>query len=190
MVSGQQGDNPAILTEADGAIGRRVISNPRRRNALNLDMWRAIPPAIQELDQRPETRLIIITGAGESFASGADISEFEETRMGAGSARATEILATARRVEASEALSMGLVNRVVEAPRLDEEITELSGLVARNAPLAIRAGKQAVRAILTGEFGARRGELDAAVNDCFDSADYAEGCAAFLEKRVPDFQGK
>lgn len=70
----------SIRTEIDGAIGRLIIDNPSRRNALTLAMWQEIPDAIARLDTAAQVRAIVVTGAGiQSFSAGADISEFERS---------------------------------------------------------------------------------------------------------------
>lgn len=56
------------------------ICNPARRNAVSLDMWQALAQAIEAADSDPATRLITLRGHAGTFVSGADISEFEETR--------------------------------------------------------------------------------------------------------------
>jgi enoyl-CoA hydratase len=67
--------------ESDGVIGRMVFDNTARRNAINADMWRAIPQAMSQFDDDPDIRCIILRGEGETaFAAGADISEFEKNR--------------------------------------------------------------------------------------------------------------
>lgn len=70
-----------IRTEKDGAIGWIVLDNPERLNAINADMWRALPGAVAQLDADPEVRVVILRGEGEkAFAVGMDISEFEKSR--------------------------------------------------------------------------------------------------------------
>ena len=61
-----------------------------------------------------------------------------------GPARAKEILFTARRIPADEALRMGLVNQVVAAGDLDMKVRELASTIAGNAPLSIIAAKRAI----------------------------------------------
>ena len=76
-----------ILTERSGQIGRIIINNEAKRNAMSLDMWEAIPAAVAALDTDDAVRVIVITGAGEkAFVSGADISEFETARKDTASA--------------------------------------------------------------------------------------------------------
>jgi enoyl-CoA hydratase/carnithine racemase len=72
-----------VVVERDGAIGWVIFDHPERRNAISVEMWTAIPPAIAELDADPAIRVLVLRGAGEvAFVSGADISEFEQTRTG------------------------------------------------------------------------------------------------------------
>jgi enoyl-CoA hydratase/carnithine racemase len=72
-----------IRVEKQGRIGWLVFDHPERRNAISVDMWRAIPQAVQELAGDDELRVVVLRGAGETaFVSGADISEFESRRTG------------------------------------------------------------------------------------------------------------
>ena len=64
--------------------GWLIFDHEERRNAISVDMWAAIPDLASELDANSDVRVVVIRGSGErSFASGADISEFERTRVGA-----------------------------------------------------------------------------------------------------------
>ena len=73
-----------VHVEKQGAVGRIVFDHPERRNAITAEMWREIPRAAAELDGDPEIRVVVLRGVGEiAFVSGADISEFEQTRTGA-----------------------------------------------------------------------------------------------------------
>jgi enoyl-CoA hydratase/carnithine racemase len=72
-----------ILTEKDGAIGWLVFDHPERRNAVSIEMWRQLPPALADLESDDAIRVIVMRGAGDvAFVAGADISEFEQSRTG------------------------------------------------------------------------------------------------------------
>jgi len=67
-----------LILRSEGPIGRLVLNNPQRLNALSFDMWEGIPGALEELVRNPAHRAIVLSGAGEkAFAAGADISQFE-----------------------------------------------------------------------------------------------------------------
>lgn len=107
----------------------------------------------------------------------------------AGADAARELIFTGRRIGADEARALGLVNRVVEADGLDEEVADLAAQIAANAPLTIGCAKAAIEAAMEGSGEARRGEIERLARACYESDDYREGRAAFLEKRRPVFRG-
>lgn len=70
-----------LLIKKEGAIGRIVISNPKKLNAMTLAMWQEIPKVLKQLDEDSAVRVIVIMGDGDkSFISGADISQFDGLR--------------------------------------------------------------------------------------------------------------
>ncbi len=65
-----------LIDRPEPGIARLTLSQPARRNALNAAMWAAIPKILTELAEDTTLRALILTGDGEHFAAGADISEF------------------------------------------------------------------------------------------------------------------
>jgi enoyl-CoA hydratase len=199
----------------DGGIARVVFDNQDRRNALTLEMQRAVTRALTELAEDPDVCVVVVSGAGsKAFVSGADVVEYEQSRATAatraayddvldafwaawdafekptiamirgfcigggllvalkahirvasddcqfaaaaaalgvglvtwgvdavlttvGPAYASELLFSARRVSAAEALGMGLVNRVVPDLELEATALELAAQVVAAARAAI-----------------------------------------------------
>ncbi len=245
-----------------------ILDNPDRLNAISAEMWEGLTDATVRISGHDDIRAVVIRGAGErAFASGADISQFGESRADASAntaydsatRRATEALAglpmpvvasihgyciggglavaltadlriashdaafaipaarlglgyaargiavlldlvgpsatkeiffTARRFDARRALDMGLVNRVVERHDLDRAVDEMVDQICSNAPLTLRAVKAAVSELLIEPPDRDLDRVDTLVRECFGSEDYAEGVAAFLEKRRPEFRGR
>jgi enoyl-CoA hydratase/carnithine racemase len=107
-----------------------------------------------------------------------------------GPAATAEILFSAGRFTAEQALRMGLVNRVVPAGSLRDEVLDLAGSIGRNAPLTVAAAKAAIRAVSQPDGRRDLARVEAMVEACFRSADYLEGQRAFAEKRPPAFTGR
>ena len=57
-----------------------TFNRPKTKNAMSLGMWKAIPGILGALERDPNVRSVILTGAGEDFSAGADISEFGKVR--------------------------------------------------------------------------------------------------------------
>ena len=73
-----------IIAEKQGSIGWLTFNNPARRNAVSIDMWEAIPKALDRFEQDPEVRVIVLKGEGDkAFVSGADVSQYEKQRSSA-----------------------------------------------------------------------------------------------------------
>ncbi len=103
---------------------------------------------------------------------------------------AKDILFSARRLDAAEALSVGLISRVVPPGELAAAVQDYAATLAEKAPLSIRASKAIVNELTKPEAAQDAGVIAGWVKTCFDSADYAEGRKAFTEKRKPVFTGR
>src|SRR3990172_4187023 len=108
--------------------------------------------------------------------------------VGAGKAR--ELIYTAARFDAQEALKIGLVQAVLPADKLMAGARELAAKIVANAPLAVAYCKAAIDRGLQEDFDrAQAQEIDAA-SILFSTEDKREGLTAFVEKRKPTYKGR
>ena len=77
-----------LVVTAGGTVATLAFNRPAKRNAITLEMWKALPEVLHDLASDPELRVLVVRGAGdEAFASGADISQFQQVRSDVASAR-------------------------------------------------------------------------------------------------------
>ena len=77
-----------LLVERRDGIATLTLNRPQSHNAINMGMYTALPDLVAGLDKDPDVKVVVVRGAGEkSFASGADITEFERERGSAAAAR-------------------------------------------------------------------------------------------------------
>ncbi len=128
----------------------------------------------------PETALSIIPGAGGTQRLARLI----------GKGWAVEMILTGRFMPADEALTAGLVTKVVSQEELMDAVRETAGQILAKGPLAVRLAKLAIQSGF--ETDQKTGLLIERLAQAvlFTSEDKQEGTSAFVEKRKPDFQGR
>jgi enoyl-CoA hydratase/carnithine racemase len=104
-----------------------------------------------------------------------------------GPSRAKDMLFSGRLLAAQEALDIGLADRVVEESELERVAADYARVLLANSSQSIATAKTMVNA-LTGIDPREEAALDALFEASFKSADFAEGYAAFMEKRPPRFR--
>lgn len=106
-----------------------------------------------------------------------------------GPSRAKQMLFTGEPIDCATALAWGVVNEVAEGSAL-EAARRFAATVARRGPLSNRLGKALVAAAVDLPADAALSQANVAQQAIFDSADLAEGAAAFFSKRSPEFVGR
>jgi enoyl-CoA hydratase/carnithine racemase len=129
---------------------------------------------------QPEITLGIIPGGGGT----------QRLARVVGKQRAMELVLTGRRLDAGEALDLGLVNRVAEGEGWLEAALALAHAVAEQPPIAARLAKQAVIAAEETALSAGLENERRLYELAMATEDRVEGMKAFLEKREPEFEGR
>lgn len=77
-----------VIVTRDGPIATVTLSNPARRNAISVGMWRALAAFARDTHGDHDIRCVIVRGEGrQAFSGGADISGFAQSRSGSSNAR-------------------------------------------------------------------------------------------------------
>ena len=127
-----------------------------------------------------ETRLAIIPGAGGT----------QRLPRLIGRGKAKELIFTGRRVDAREALQIGLVNQICDPESLLEECQKMAAMICETGPIAIEQAKYAINYGLETDLHTGLGIESNAYWVTIPTEDRLEGLAAFQEKRKPVFKGK
>ncbi|RTZ44410.1 enoyl-CoA hydratase [Candidimonas sp. SYP-B2681] len=117
-----------------------------------------------------ECSIFSIPAAKLGIAYGVDSVQMLTDLVGPSAAK--DILFTGRRVNAQEALQLGLVNQVVPAGELEAATDRYTSTIVRNAPLTIKFAKFSVRQALLDTASQDLATANRLISDCFDSADY------------------
>jgi enoyl-CoA hydratase/carnithine racemase len=127
-----------------------------------------------------ETRLAVIPGAGGT----------QRLPRIVGKGKAKELIFTGRRINAVEALRIGLVNYVYPAEELMRASIKLAKEISKSGPIAVQQAKYAINRGLETDLNTGMAIESNAYWICIPTEDRLEGLAAFREKREPVFKGK
>ena len=127
-----------------------------------------------------ETRLAIIPGAGGT----------QRLPRLVGKGKAKELIFTGQRVDAQEALNIGLVNSICEPKDLMEACHEMAAMICETGPVAIEQAKYAINYGLETDMHTGLAIESNAYWVCIPTEDRLEGLAAFKEKRKPVYKGR
>lgn len=129
---------------------------------------------------QPEIRVGLIPGAG-------GLSRLVQR---AGRARALRMVLTGEPVTAAEAKEIGIVSDIVPDGQALAAASELAAAIAAQPPLNVRAIRKIARHAEAAPLGTAIELERTTFQLLFDTADHAEGIAAFLDKRTPSYEGK
>ncbi len=127
-----------------------------------------------------ETRLAIIPGAGGT----------QRLPRLVGKGKAKELIFTGQRIDAQEALKIGLVNQICEPGDLLAECQKMAAMICETGPVAIEQAKYAINYGLETDMHTGLAIESNAYWVCIPTEDRLEGLAAFKEKRKPVYKGK
>ena len=127
-----------------------------------------------------ETRLAIIPGAGGT----------QRLPRLIGRGKAKELIFTGRRVDAREALQIGLVNQIYDPESLLEECQKMAAMICETGPIAIEQAKYAINYGLETDLHTGLGIESNAYWVTIPTEDRLEGLAAFQAKRKPVYKGR
>ena len=127
-----------------------------------------------------ETSLAIIPGGGGT----------QRLPRLVGIAKAKEMIYTAQRISAEEALKIGLINQMVPKTELQGAVRQLARQISQNGPIAIQQAKFAINKGMEASLEVGLNLESNAYALCIPTEDRQEGLRAFREKRKPKYQGR
>jgi 2-(1,2-epoxy-1,2-dihydrophenyl)acetyl-CoA isomerase len=253
-----------LLVSLEAGVKRITFNNPARRNSVDFETMRRLTETIKDSFE-DETRVIVITGAGDSFCAGADLqaglsgardvtTDLREVinpgvlamrglpkpiiarvhghaagigctyalaadiivasdqaffsqafiKIGlmpdgggtyflprlVGYNKAFELMALGDQIPAGQAFEMGMINRIVPAGELDATVDAMAERLASAPAIALAKIKAGLSNSLQSDLASALEFEAAGQGECFRSADFKEGVAAFLQKRKAVFTGK
>jgi enoyl-CoA hydratase/carnithine racemase len=184
-----------------------------KSSPANLDLRNTPPTVLHNLDT-PTIAAIngSAAGYGMDLALGCDIRIMADTAKLAaaftargvvpesggtwilprliGWSKASEIIFTGKTLLAEESKEMGLVSHVVNSNEVHASAMEMGKAIATTAPMAVQASKRMMRMGMNENYNDHVHHVFLQLLPLFQSDDFKEGMASFMEKRAPDFKGR
>src|SRR3989442_1407799 len=168
-----------LLYDVADGVATVTLNRPEVHNAMNERMRQELTRCFGEVATSDAVRVVVVTGGGGT----------QRLPRLIGRGKALEMILTGARIDAREALSLGLVERVAPAAGVLAAARELARALAEKAPVALRYAKEAVvKGLELPLADGLRLENDLATL-LRTTEDRVEGAKAFLEKRKPRFSG-
>ena len=209
-----------LLADLDQGILTLTLNRPAARNAMSGEMNQALSAQLASAELDPAVKVIVLTGAGQGFCAGAGLSlalacdlrvmastaimttAFAKVGFSGdyggtyfltqlvGAAKARELYFLSDRVDAAEALRLGLANWVVEPEDLAAKAREVALRLANGPTIALRYMKENLNRAMAGDWDDCM-DLEATHHvHCGQTHDHKEAAKAFVEKRQPVFEGR
>lgn len=107
-----------------------------------------------------------------------------------GRGKAKELILTAKKISAKEALDIGLINEIAPEGKLIERAIEIAKQISKNAPIAVQQAKFAINRGMEMDINSGLELESKAYEICIPTKDRVEALQAFKEKRKPIFKGE
>ena len=193
-------------------ISKNLADN-KRRSPTTLDLRNTPPTVLHNIDTPTIAALNgSAAGYGMDMALGCDIRIMADTAKLAaaftargivpesggtwilprliGWSKASEIIFTGKTLVAEECKEMGLVSHVVNSKEVGARALEMAKQIAAMAPLAVQSSKRMMRMSMNETFNDHVHHVFLQLLPLFQSDDFKEGMASFMEKRDADFKGQ
>ncbi len=178
------------LARMQQLYSRWEMMNPPVICAVNGICFGAGTELILACDIRIASRDAVFALQEVNFGLSPDMGGSQRLTRTVGSGQAKRMILACEKIDAGEALRIGLVEKVCDGEKLVEEAMSMARKIAEKAPVAVKFAKKAVNVAMESSLQAGLLFEQAQSAFCFSTGDIKEAAAAFFEKRKPDFKGK